>query len=207
MEISLDDWFKRQDNAVSFNRAEIENQYRWLDSAITLLTEVQLFVSDGPVVAAIRRKMQDDDATRYLATTLTVNLLNDALGSLISGTRLLLFGDLTDAFALVRCAFEGCAYAEYFVYHPDKAQSYMELETLLASDTTNVALGVNLGPELQRRGLQISTAYFATDIMSIAHITFQLRRLNASVLLETADNTIDPFTGGESVNPTRLGEA
>ena len=152
--MTLDDWFARQDAVVAENRAEFENEYRWLDSALGLLTELQLFVNSDPTVNAIRRKMQAEDRVTYLATTLTVNLLNDAMGSLVSAIRLLLFGDLPDAYALVRSAFEACCYAEHFVYHKDKAESYMELEVLLSTSNLSTALEVNLNPELRKRSLE-----------------------------------------------------
>ncbi|MCH8801545.1 MAG: hypothetical protein IH963_11615 [Chloroflexi bacterium] len=152
--MTLDDWYRRQDAVVAANRAEFEHEYRWLDSALTLLTEIQLFVNGDPAVSAIRRKMQDEGPLLHLATALTVNLLNDAMGSLVSGIRLLLFGDHPDAYALARSAFEACCYAEHFVYHPDKAQSYMELEALLSTSDLSTALEVNLMPELRRRKLE-----------------------------------------------------
>lgn len=155
--MALDQWFQRQDAVIAANRAEVENEIQWLDSAIGLLTDLQIFVNTDPEAKAARLTLQSKDADKHLATTLTVNLLNDAMGGLVSATRLLLFGDLPDAFALIRSAFEACCYAEHLVYHPGKAQSYMELESLLSASRTSAALEVNLGPDLQKRGLDFGT--------------------------------------------------
>ena len=151
--MTLDDWFRRQDAVVAVNRSEFEKEYQWLDSALTLLTELQMFVNSDPEVTIARGEMNSETA---LATTLTINLLNDAMGGLVTGVRLLLFGNHADAFALLRNAFEACGYAEYFVYHPDKAKAYMELEGLLSATKLTTALEVNLGQDLRKRGLEFS---------------------------------------------------
>lgn len=153
--MNLDYWFRLQDRVTAANRAEFENAYLWLDSAIELLCDVQMFVNTDPKVQAIRLRVRENDLAKHLATNLTVNLLNDAMGSLVSATRLLLFGDHADSFALIRNAFEACCYAEHFVYRPQKAEPYMELEELLSKSTLSSALEVNLQCELQKRYLGI----------------------------------------------------
>ena len=152
--MSLNQWFRRQDDVVAANRAEFAKEFLWLDSAIGLLTDLQLFVNTDAKVSAARMALESKDPDKYLATTLTVNLLNDAMGSLVSATRLLLFGDHPDAYALIRSAFEACCYAEHFVYHPDKTKSYMELEAVLSGSGLSTDLEVNLGPELRKRCLE-----------------------------------------------------
>ena len=153
--MNLDYWFRVQDQVAPANRAEFENAYQWLDSAIELLGDVQMFVITDPKVQAMLLKVRKENPTKYLATSLTVNLLNDAMGCLVNATRLLLFGAQPDSFALVRSAFEACCYAEHFVYYPQKAKSYMELEDLLSKSEDSSALEVNLQPALRQRELNI----------------------------------------------------
>ena len=138
-----------QDGVVARNRAEFEAEYRWLDEAVELLSDVQIFVNDDPTVIAMRK---EPEAGEQDATSTVVNLVNDAMGSLINAIRLLLFGAHADAFALVRNAFEACCYAEHFALRRDKVKAYSELEGLLSQD-----LQVNLGRELRERGLHFSS--------------------------------------------------
>ncbi|MBI3953523.1 MAG: hypothetical protein HY330_03320 [Chloroflexi bacterium] len=144
---NLDSWFRMQDKVIASNRTEFETEYTWLDKAIELLWDIQIFVNDKNQPLR-QRRAQSLDTQR--ATNVVVNLVNDAMGSLISATRLLLFGAHPDAFALVRSAFEACCYAEYFARHPDTVKSYMELEDLLSTDPT-----ISLGTKLRERKLSI----------------------------------------------------
>lgn len=153
--MNLEYWFRTQDRAAVANRTEFQNAYAWLDSAIGLLCDLLMFVNTDPEVQAIRLRVREEDPTRYLATNLAVNLLNDAMGSLVNATRLLLFGAHPDSFALIRSALEACCYVEHFIYHPDKAEFYMEMEGLLSKSEDSSALEINLQAALQKRGLNI----------------------------------------------------
>jgi hypothetical protein len=140
-----------QDDCVSANQAEMATEYAWLDRAVTMLTEMQIFLNHDRV-GDIREETQRVDPDKFLAETVVINLLNDAQGGIIDATRLLLFGAHPDSYALTRSAFEACAYAEYFAHHPETVSSYMELEALILKNPP-----VNLRNELASRGLQVGT--------------------------------------------------
>lgn len=148
---SLENWFASQDAAVTKNRSEVVAIYPWLDEAISLITEIQMFVNTDPIVQISRAEQQNDNHADYPAANLVVNLVNDAMGSLVCATRLMLFGAFPDSFALIRSAFEACCYAEYFAIEPSAATAYMELEPLLNKNPE-----MNLQKELQRRDLLMS---------------------------------------------------
>jgi hypothetical protein len=149
---SLEYWFNRQDAAMIKNRSEIEETYLWLDSAVSLITDVQLFVNDDQHVRSIRNMQRNQEPEAYLASTLTVNMVNDALGCLVSSIRLMLSGAQTEAFATLRGAMESCCFAELFAIRPKYAVAFMELEPLLAAD-----LRVNIQPKMRPRGLLIGS--------------------------------------------------
>ena len=54
------------------------------------------------------------------------------MGGIVNASRLLLFGCHSDAFALIRSAFESCSYAEYFAVNLQKVKAYLELEELIS---------------------------------------------------------------------------
>ncbi|MBM3943215.1 MAG: hypothetical protein FJ316_09890 [SAR202 cluster bacterium] len=140
-DMDLDEWYRLQNGAVRHNRAEIESEYVWLDKAIKLLSDIHIFVNDrNSPVALIRSNEKQEYPELHQARNVVVNLANDALGSLVTGTRLLLFGAHADAFALVRSAFEGCCNAEYFALHTEDAQHWLDLEKQLSG---NLSLNVN----------------------------------------------------------------
>lgn len=151
-DIDLDAWFRMQDQAMPINRAEFEQEYRWLSKAVELLFDIQIFVNHNPKMVSWRTKERDDDLERHNATNVVINLCNDALGSLVNSTRLLLFGTHADAFALLRSAFEACCYAEFFAICPNEVSKHLELEALIKNNPA-----VNLNSELRKRELLFSS--------------------------------------------------
>ena len=149
MTVNLDGWFQMQDRVVASNRAEFEREYKWIAAALGLLSDMQAFVNTDPRVVEPRSSQLP---TEHLAANVVVNLVNDAMGSLINATRLLLFGAHADAFALVRSAFEACCHAEYFAFQPQRAEAYVELEHLITETP-----GLNLRAALRKRNLQFGS--------------------------------------------------
>jgi hypothetical protein len=147
--MALEWWFQAQNKVIAANRAEFEREYRWLNAAVELIFDVQQFVNTDPNIRSLRLKELEQNPDKHLTTNIVVNLVNDALGSLVNAIRLLLFGAHADAFALARSAFEACCYAEYFTFNTQQANTYMELEEQLSQD-----MGLNLARELRKRNLQ-----------------------------------------------------
>lgn len=143
-------WFQAQDLAMNRNHAEAENQFLWIDAAIELITDVQLVVNDDPYVKSLRLAESQQDLESHRAKNLVINLVNDAMGSLVNATRMLLSGAHADALTLIRSAFEACCYAEYFVYHPEKVKTFLEIEEILYVDISQ-----DLGKELRDSHLGI----------------------------------------------------
>jgi len=130
--MDLEWWFRAQDQAVARNRSEIEDEWRWLNAAVGLLSHVQQFVNNNPDVQSHRLRESEQDTSKHQASNVVVNLVNDAMGGIVNASRLLLFGCHSDAFALIRSAFESCSYAEYFAVNPQKVKAYLELEELIS---------------------------------------------------------------------------
>lgn len=152
--MSLDWWFQKQDDVVESNRAEFTGEYRWINAAIEFIFDVQQFVNTDPYVRQRRLEAIGRELVEGGITTLVVNLLNDAMGSLINATRLLTFGAHADAFALLRSAFEACCYAEYYTRCPEVVKAYMEIAGALSRN-----LALNLATELRKRKLSFRSVY------------------------------------------------
>ena len=56
---SLENWFQMQDAAVTMNRLEVAAFYPWLDEAISLLTEIQIFINHDASAGGISRAVCD----------------------------------------------------------------------------------------------------------------------------------------------------
>ena len=87
--MNLDLWFSAQDRVMARNRSEIEDEYRWLNAAVGLLSDVQEFVNTNPNVQTVRKAQ---GAAKHQASNVVVNLVNDAMGGIVNASRLLLFG-------------------------------------------------------------------------------------------------------------------
>ena len=63
--MDLEWWFRAQDQAVARNRSEIEDEWRWLNAAVGLLSDVQQFVNNNPDVQSHRLRESEQDTSKH----------------------------------------------------------------------------------------------------------------------------------------------
>ncbi len=117
--------FEMQDRSMAANRAAIGVDFELLDDLLSLTIEVTLALQEPEIVA-----QRQSRPGGFPSDPVRANLLHAAWGSLMSATRLTLFGDHMSALAVVRSAFEATFHAEYFRYEPAAASEYEEATVL-----------------------------------------------------------------------------
>ena len=116
------DLFGRQDAASLGNYASAREEFEVLAALLHLGHDMQVVL--GSELAIHYRTTASEDV---ISDAIRVNLLNSANASLVSATRLTLYGDHVDALALLRAAFDAVCHAEYFRHHPTEADAWDKL--------------------------------------------------------------------------------
>ena len=136
LEMNITELFARQEKCVKDNVAKRGREFRWCGSALALIQEVQNILSEGEV-NAWRGNQQQTDRLAFDHMCTVLNLLNNALGSLINALRLARYGAIADSGTLIRVAFETTCYADFFVRKPEKVSGFLIILEKLKTDPTD----------------------------------------------------------------------
>ena len=148
--MKYEDMTRLQSQATEENRRLFPDAFGWSDRVIELLMDVHVFMANDPGVVAIREETRDSGSPAHQAMNVIVNLDYDALGSLISAMKLMESGVLSDAWSLIRGAFESTCSAEFFRHHEHKVRDY-----LLLAEPIKIDRAADTRRERRRAALEI----------------------------------------------------
>jgi len=135
---SLTEMFTLQDKWQQSNWEQAPAEFVLIERGLVLAFDLTFWINEDLAVVATRKALP---SSRGVPENVGANLLHAAFGTLVSATRLSLFGDFVDAFSLARTAFEAVFHAEYFRDHPDRAFDWNQIG--LVTDVFDVRKQLN----------------------------------------------------------------
>jgi len=121
---TLSQMFALQDQCQPLNRERASAEFVLIERGLSLAFDLTFWLNDDPQIVAKRKALPN---TTAIPENVGANLLHAAVGSLVSATRLCMFGDFVDALSLARTAFEAVVHAEYFRDHPHRAAEWNQV--------------------------------------------------------------------------------
>jgi hypothetical protein len=113
MHLTLINFFERQDNAVEPNRAAAAVVLPMLERALSAALDVTLCINEPEYLGGAAPEAR-----------IRANLLHGAWASLVTASRLALFGDDVLALTSIRLALEDASHAEFFRHRPELAEEW-----------------------------------------------------------------------------------
>lgn len=126
--------FARQDQVQGENWRQAPAEFALIERGLTLGFDLTVWLVERHKQIARDAGSDADlepppDVLR--PAVIRANLLHAAFVTLVSATRLVLFGDVIDALALTRTAFEAVFHAEYFRDHPAALREWDQIGSVL----------------------------------------------------------------------------